>query len=93
VSARRGRRCFDAVKDVVRWGTAGGPGILGLGRHRHAVSEAADFAVFGLDREPRYFGLDDPPLAGGKRQKRRPPLPICGRQGSWCAMAVFRNLA
>jgi cytosine/adenosine deaminase-related metal-dependent hydrolase len=57
------------VEDVVRWGSAGGAGILGL----DAVGTlqpgmAADLAVYGIDRDPRYFGLHDPaigPVASG----------------------------
>lgn len=57
------------VEDVVRWGTAGGAGILGLDAiGTLEVGKAADFAVYGLDRDPRYFGLHDPaigPVASG----------------------------
>lgn len=57
------------VEDVVRWGSAGGAEVLGL----DAVGtlepgRAADFAIYGLDRDPRYFGLHDPaigPVASG----------------------------
>jgi 8-oxoguanine deaminase len=57
------------IEDVVRWGTAGGAGILGLDAvGTLEVGKAADFAVYGLDRDPRYFGLHDPaigPVASG----------------------------
>lgn len=57
------------VEDVVRWGSAGGAEVLGL----NAVGtlepgRAADFSIYGLDRDPRYFGLHDPaigPVASG----------------------------
>ncbi|MDB5871086.1 MAG: amidohydrolase [Ramlibacter sp.] len=57
------------VEDVVRWGTAGGAAVLGLPAiGTLAVGQAADIAVYGLDRDPRYFGLHDPvigPVASG----------------------------
>jgi cytosine/adenosine deaminase-related metal-dependent hydrolase len=57
------------IEDVVRWGSAGGAGILGLDAiGTLAPGQAADFSVFGLDRDPRYFGLHDPaigPVASG----------------------------
>ncbi|MCG2591184.1 amidohydrolase family protein [Ramlibacter sp. XY19] len=57
------------VEDVVRWGSAGGAAVLGL----DAVGtlepgKAADISIYGLDRDPRYFGLHDPaigPVASG----------------------------
>jgi 8-oxoguanine deaminase len=57
------------VEDVVRWGTAGGASVLGLDAvGTLAPGQAADIAVYGLDRDPRYFGLHDPaigPVASG----------------------------
>lgn len=57
------------VEDVVRWGTAGGASVLGLSAvGTLAVGQAADIAVYRLDRDPRYFGLHDPavgPVASG----------------------------
>jgi 8-oxoguanine deaminase len=57
------------VEDVVRWGSAGGAEVLGLDAvGTLAVGQAADFSVYGLDRDPRYFGLHDPaigPVASG----------------------------
>lgn len=57
------------VDDVVRWGTAGGAGILGLDAvGTLAPGQCADIAIYGLDRDPRYFGLHDPaigPVASG----------------------------
>ncbi len=57
------------VEDVVRWGTAGGAAVLGLPAiGTLAVGQAADIAVYRLDRDPRYFGLHDPavgPVASG----------------------------
>ncbi|GAC1389816.1 MAG: 8-oxoguanine deaminase [Variovorax sp.] len=57
------------VEDVVRWGTAGGASVLGLAAvGTLAVGQAADIAVYRLDRDPRYFGLHDPavgPVASG----------------------------
>ena len=39
-----------------------------------AAGQAADIAVYGLDREPRYFGLHDPAIgpvaSGGKADLR-----------------------
>ncbi|WP_225774938.1 amidohydrolase family protein [Pseudomonas sp. Marseille-Q5115] len=62
------------VEDVVRWGTAGGAGVLGLGKVGSlAVGMAADLAIYRLD-EPRYFGLHDPaigPVVGGGRPTLR----------------------
>jgi 8-oxoguanine deaminase len=57
------------VEEVVRWGTAGGAAVLGLdaiGTLQPGM--AADFSIYGLDRDPRYFGLHDPaigPVASG----------------------------
>jgi 8-oxoguanine deaminase len=57
------------VEDVVRWGTAGGAAVLGLDAlGTLAPGQAGDIAVYGLDRDPRYFGLHDPaigPVASG----------------------------
>ena len=57
------------VEDVVRWGTAGGAAVLGLDAIGSlAPGQAADLSIFGLDRDPRYFGLHDPaigPVASG----------------------------
>ena len=57
------------VEDVVRWGTAGGASVLGLDAIGTLVAgQAADLSVYGLDRDPRYFGLHDPaigPVASG----------------------------
>lgn len=51
------------VEDVVRWGSAGGAAVLGLdavGVLQRGM--AADFSIYGLDRDPRYFGLHDPAI-------------------------------
>ena len=57
------------VEDVVRWGTAGGASVLGLPAiGTLEIGQAADIAVYRLDRDPRYFGLHDPavgPVASG----------------------------
>ena len=57
------------VEDVVRWGSAGGAEVLGLDAvGTLAPGQAADFSIYGLDRDPRYFGLHDPaigPVASG----------------------------
>lgn len=57
------------VEDVVRWGTAGGAALMGLDAvGTLEVGKAADLAIYGLDRDPRYFGLHDPaigPVASG----------------------------
>ncbi|MDP1943012.1 amidohydrolase family protein [Rhodoferax sp.] len=57
------------VEDVVRWGTAGGAKVLGLPAvGTLAEGQAADIAIYALDRDPRYFGLHDPaigPVASG----------------------------
>lgn len=57
------------VEDVVRWGTAGGAKVLGLPAvGTLAAGQAADIAIYALDRDPRYFGLHDPavgPVASG----------------------------
>jgi cytosine/adenosine deaminase-related metal-dependent hydrolase len=74
VAVHRGGRGEDnaagtTVEDVVRWGSAGGAAVLGLDAvGTLAVGQAADFSVYGLDRDPRYFGLHDPaigPVASG----------------------------
>ena len=70
---RGGRGEADAaattVEDVVRWGSAGGAQVLGLDAVGTLVpGQAADLSVFGIDRDPRYFGLHDPaigPVAAG----------------------------
>jgi cytosine/adenosine deaminase-related metal-dependent hydrolase len=52
------------VEDVVCWGTAGGAAVLGLpGVGTLAPGQAADIAIYALDRDPRHFGLHDPALA------------------------------
>jgi cytosine/adenosine deaminase-related metal-dependent hydrolase len=57
------------VEDVVRWGSAGGARLMGLDAVGTLASgQAADIAIYGLDRQPRYFGLHDPaigPVASG----------------------------
>ncbi len=57
------------IEDVVRWGSAGGAQVLGLDAvGTLAPGMAADFSIYGLDRDPRYFGLHDPaigPVAAG----------------------------
>ena len=56
------------VEEVVRWGTAGGADLLGLGEvGTLEVGKQADFAVYALD-DLRYAGLHDPvigPVAAG----------------------------
>jgi 8-oxoguanine deaminase len=43
------------VKDVVRWGSAGGARLMGLDAvGTLAPGQAADIAIYGLDRQPRY---------------------------------------
>jgi 8-oxoguanine deaminase len=68
------------VEDVVRWGSAGGAAVLGLDAvGTLAAGQAADLAVYGLDRDPRYFGLHDPaigPVASGGAADLR--LLLCG---------------
>ena len=63
------------VEDVVRWGSAGGARLLGLDAlGTLEPGQAADLAVYGLDRDPRYFGLHDPaigPVACGGRADLR----------------------
>lgn len=67
--AGEGDAAATTVEDVVRWGSAGGASVLGLGAvGTLAPGQAADFAIYGLDRDPRYFGLHDPaigPVASG----------------------------
>jgi len=57
-----------SVEEVVRWGSAGGASILGLGDvGTLEVGKQADIAVYSLD-ELRYAGLHDPaigPVAAG----------------------------
>ncbi len=57
------------IEDVVRWGSAGGADVLGLDAiGTLEPGKAADFSIYGLDRNPRYFGLHDPaigPVAAG----------------------------
>lgn len=59
-----------SIEDVLRWSTAGGAKVLGLGAiGTLAVGQAADLAIYRLD-DPRYFGLHDPaigPIASGGR--------------------------
>lgn len=56
------------VEDVVRWGSAGGADLLGLGEvGTLEVGRQADLAVYALD-DLRYAGLHDPvigPVAAG----------------------------
>jgi 8-oxoguanine deaminase len=71
------------VEDVVRWGSAGGARVLGLDAvGTLAPGQAADIAVYGLDRDPRYFGLHDPAIgpvaSGGRADLRR--LFVAGRE-------------
>lgn len=59
-----------SIEDVVRWGTAGGAGILGLEQSGTLqVGMLADIAIYRLD-DPRYFGLHDmaigPVACGGR---------------------------
>ena len=58
------------VEDVVRWGSAGGAQVLGLGDvGTLQVGMSADLAIYRLD-QPRYFGLHDlgiAPVVGGGR--------------------------
>lgn len=62
------------VDDVVRWGTAGGAAVLGLGAiGTLRPGMAADLAIYRLD-DPRCFGLHDPgiaPVASGGRPALR----------------------
>lgn len=52
------------VEDVVHWGTAGGAAVLGLpGVGTLAPGQAADLAIYALDRDPRHFGLHDVAIA------------------------------
>lgn len=63
-----------SIEDVVRWGTAGGAAVLGLGAiGTLRPGMAADLAVYRLD-DPRCFGLHDPaiaPVASGGRPALR----------------------
>lgn len=60
-----------SIEDVVRWGTAGGARVLGLGDiGQLQPGMAADIAIYALDRDPRHFGLHDiaiAPVASGGR--------------------------
>ena len=71
------------VEDVVRWGTAGGAAVLGLPAvGTLAPGQAADIALYDLERDPRYFGLHDPaigPVACGGRADLRALL-VAGRE-------------
>lgn len=63
------------IEDVVRWGTAGGAAVLGLPAiGTLAPGQAADIAIYGLDSDPRYFGLHDiavgPVACGGRGDLR-----------------------
>ncbi|MGE3348723.1 MAG: amidohydrolase family protein [Ramlibacter sp.] len=52
------------VEDVVRWGTAGGAKVLGLDAvGTLAPGQAADIALYAVDRDPRHFGLHDAAIA------------------------------
>jgi len=52
------------VEDVVRIGSAGGAQLLGLpGVGTLEVGMAADFAVYDLSHDPRFFGLHDDAIA------------------------------
>ncbi len=57
-----------SVEEVVRWASAGGAEVLGLGAvGTIEVGKSADLAIFELG-QPRYAGLHDPligPVAGG----------------------------
>lgn len=71
------------VEDVVRWGSAGGAEVLGLDAiGTLEIGKAADFAIYGLDRDPRYFGLHDraigPVASGGSADLRH--LFVGGRE-------------
>lgn len=71
------------VEDVVRWGTAGGAAVLGLpGIGTLAPGQAADIAIYALDRDPRHFGLHDlaiaPVASGGAAHLRS--LLVGGRE-------------
>lgn len=67
--AGEGDAASTTVEDVVRWGSAGGAQVLGLDAvGTLEVGKAADLAIYGIDRDPRYFGLHDPaigPVASG----------------------------
>lgn len=74
VALHRGGRGEDnaastTVEDVVRWGSAGGARLMGLDAvGTIEVGQTADFSLYGIDRDPRYFGLHDPaigPVASG----------------------------
>ncbi|TWO73277.1 amidohydrolase family protein [Caenimonas sedimenti] len=63
------------VEDVVRWGTAGGARLMGLDAVGTVeVGQAADLSIYGIDRDPRYFGLHDlaigPVASGGTADLR-----------------------
>ena len=63
------------AEEVVRIGTAGGASLLGLaGVGTLEVGMAADFAVYDLSRDPRFFGLHDTavgPVVSGARPALR----------------------
>ena len=64
-----GEAASTTVEDVVRWGTAGGAKVLGFDAiGTLEPGKAADISIYGIDRDPRYFGLHDPaigPVASG----------------------------
>ncbi|MBS1210183.1 MAG: ssnA [Proteobacteria bacterium] len=71
------------VEDVIRWGSAGGAAVLDLPAiGTLAEAQAADIAIYDLNRNPRYFGLHDPaigPVACGGSAHLRSLL-IGGRE-------------
>ena len=71
------------VDQVIHWGTAGGARVLGLDAvGTLAPGQAADIALFNLDRDPRGFGLHDrlaaPVVGGGRAHLAR--LFVAGRE-------------